>query len=104
MTNAQMTVVKGDDFGDLTKVLEEAGIADTGTLIPLVIPISSLDDIPTVLGNLGQYSEEVTGTIKEAMRDPEEEKRNEVKAMIDDFKADFDRLQERFAELKAMTE
>ena len=60
MTHA--TVVAGTN---LEEMLEEHGIdAAGGTLIPLVVPINSLSDLPEALKNLGINAESVSGQKK----------------------------------------
>lgn len=74
MTEAQIMVVDGRD--DLEELLRKTGIDLEGRrVIPLCIPINSLDEIPTVLSNLGRHAEKISGQITAELNrpDPEEE-------------------------------
>lgn len=79
MKDAQVIAVEGD-MGDvnLEALLEEHGIDGAGgTLIPIVIPISDLDQIPTVLKNLSENRGAVTDVVKKKLEPPAAEEEPE---------------------------
>lgn len=78
-TKAQVIAVEGMD--DIASILKEHGIEQPtdGTMVPIVIPIDSLDDLPVALANLGQNSEKVSASIRGELEKPEPEELEEAK-------------------------
>ena len=93
-TKAQVIAVEGMD--DIASILKEHGIEQPtdGTMVPIVIPIDSLDDLPVALANLGQNSEKVSASIRGELEKPEPE------SELDALKKENERLTNKLTGLQ----
>jgi len=98
MSEAIVKVVQeSSEWPELEKLLEAEGYGGA-TAIPIMIPVNSLDEIPTVLANMGEYAEKIGATIISSMEGPDEADR--LEAALDANK----QLEQENATLKAKLE